>query len=75
MYKLRLFDWSFDFTKPFTVWAILTGLVLLNIGNAGLDQDTTQRFLACENAQSGKLALYASMWAAIPVVALFMAIG
>ena len=75
MDKLRLFDWSFDFTKPFTVWAILTGLVLLNIGNVGLDQDTTQRFLACENAQSGKRALYASMWAAIPVVALFMAIG
>ena len=75
MDKLRLFDWSFDFTKPFTVWAILTGLVLLNIGNTGLDQDTTQRFLACENAQSGKRALYASMWAAIPVVALFMAIG
>ena len=75
MDKLRLFDWSFDFTKPFTIWAILTGLVLLNIGNAGLDQDTTQRFLACENAQSGKRALYASMWAAIPVVALFMAIG
>jgi Na+/proline symporter len=73
--KLRLFDWSLDFTKPFTIWAILTGLVLLNIGNAGLDQDTTQRFLACENAQSGKRALYASMWAAIPVVALFMAIG
>ena len=73
--KLRLFDWSLDFTKPFTMWAILTGLVLLNIGNAGLDQDTTQRFLACENAKSGKRALYASMWAAIPVVAVFMAIG
>jgi SSS family solute:Na+ symporter len=73
--KLRLFDWSLDFSKPFTVWAILTGLVLLNIGNAGLDQDTTQRFLACRDAQSGKRALYVSMWAAIPVVAVFMAIG
>lgn len=73
--KLRLFDWSLDFSKPFTMWAILTGLVLLNIGNAGLDQDTTQRFLACENVRQGKRALYASMWAAIPVVAVFMAIG
>ena len=73
--KTRLFDWSLDFTKPFTIWAILTGLVLLNIGNAGLDQDTTQRFLACEDAKSGKRALYVSMWAAIPVVAVFMAIG
>ncbi len=73
--KLRLIDWSLDFSKPFTIWAILTGLVLLNIGNAGLDQDTTQRFLACEDAKAGTRALYSSMWVAIPVVALFMAIG
>jgi hypothetical protein len=73
--KLRLFDWSLDWSKPFTVWAILTGLVLLNIGNAGLDQDTSQRFLACEDAKAGNRALYLSMWMTIPVVALFMAIG
>jgi SSS family solute:Na+ symporter len=73
--KLRLFDWSLDFSKPFGIWAILTGFVLLNIGNAGLDQDTSQRFLACEDAKQGKRALYLSMWMTIPVVALFMAIG
>lgn len=73
--KLRLFDWSLDFSKPFSMWAILTGLVLLNIGNAGLDQDTSQRFLACEDAKQGKRALYLSMGMTIPVVALFMAIG
>ncbi len=73
--KLRLFDWSLNWSKPFTIWAILTGLVLLNIGNAGLDQDTSQRFLACEDAKAGKHALYLSMWMTIPVVALFMAIG
>jgi SSS family solute:Na+ symporter len=73
--KMRLFDWSLDWSKPFTVWAILTGLVLLNIGNAGLDQDTSQRFLACEDAKAGNRALYLSMWMTIPVVALFMAIG
>jgi solute:Na+ symporter, SSS family len=73
--KLRLIDWSLDFSKPFTIWAILTGLVLLSIGNAGLDQDTTQRFLSCEDAKAGTRALYASMWVAIPVVAVFMAIG
>ncbi len=73
--KLRLFDWSLDWSKPFTIWAILTGLVLLNIGNAGLDQDTSQRFLACEDAKAGNRALYLSMWMTIPVVALFMAIG
>lgn len=73
--KLTLFDWSLDFSKPFSVWAILTGLVLLNMGNFGLDQDTTQRFLACEDGKSAKRALYMSAWVGIPVVALFMVIG
>ena len=73
--KLRLFDLSFDFTKPFTLFAILTGLVLLNVGNAGLDQDTTQRFLACEDARAGKKALYLSALATIPVVLIFLMIG
>lgn len=73
--KLRLIDTSLDFSAPFSLAAILTGVVLLNIGNAGLDQDTTQRFLACEDARAGQRALYASALATIPVVALFMAIG
>lgn len=73
--KLRLFDTSFDFSKPFSLFAILTGLVLLNIGNAGLDQDTTQRFLSCENAAQGRRALYMSALIGIPVVMIFLAIG
>ncbi|MEQ1726113.1 MAG: sodium:solute symporter [Sphingopyxis sp.] len=73
--KLRLLDTSFDFSKPFSLIAILTGLVLLNIGNAGLDQDTTQRFLSCENAAQGRRALYISALIAIPVVVIFLAIG
>jgi Na+/proline symporter len=73
--KLTLIDTSTDLSKPFTLAAILTGMVLLNIGNAGLDQDTTQRFLSCEDAKSGQRALILSAVAAIPVVALFMAIG
>lgn len=73
--KLLLFDTSLDFSAPFSLAAILTGIVLLNIGNAGLDQDTTQRFLACKDAHAGQRALYTSALATIPVVALFMAIG
>jgi Na+/proline symporter len=73
--KLRLFDWSTDLSKPFSMFAILTGVVLLNIGNAGLDQDTTQRFLACEDAKAGKRALFASALATIPVVLVFLMIG
>jgi solute:Na+ symporter, SSS family len=73
--KLQLIDWSLDFTAPFSVFAAVTGLVLINIGNSGLDQDTTQRLLACDNAKHGSRALYASVWASIPVILLFLMIG
>ncbi|OYW40457.1 MAG: sodium:solute symporter [Brevundimonas sp. 12-68-7] len=73
--KLRLFDFSFDLSKSFSVPAILTGLVLLNIGNSGLDQDTTQRLLACDDARSGRNALIWSVVASIPVILIFLMIG
>lgn len=73
--KLQIIDWSLDFTAPFSIFAAVTGLVLLNIGNSGLDQDTTQRLLACDSAKHGSRALYASVWASIPVILLFLMIG
>jgi Na+/proline symporter len=73
--KLQLFDWSMNVTAPFTMLAAVTGLVLINIANSGLDQDTTQRLLACDNARQGSRALYASAWASIPVIMLFLVIG
>ncbi len=73
--KTQIIDWSFNFTAPFSIFAAVTGLVLLNIGNSGLDQDTTQRLLACDSAKHGSRALYASVWASIPVILLFLVIG
>jgi Na+/proline symporter len=73
--KLRLFDLSFATSRPFTLPAVLTGVTLLYIGNFGLDQDTTQRLLACKDARSGSRGLYFSVWATVPVVAVFIAIG
>ena len=73
--KLQVIDWSLNFTAPFSIFAAVTGLVLLNIGNSGLDQDTTQRLLACDSAKDGSRALYASVWASIPVILLFLVIG
>jgi len=73
--KLVLFDFSLDFSRPFTVWAILTGVFLLNLGNFGLDQDTTQRLLTCRDAQSAGRAVIASSLVAIPIVFVFVTIG
>jgi solute:Na+ symporter, SSS family len=70
-----LIETSFDFSAPFSLLAVVTGLTLLNIGNSGLDQDTTQRLLACDNARDGARALMSSVWASIPVILLFLMIG
>jgi Na+/proline symporter len=55
--------------------ATVTGITLLFFASQGLDQDITQRFLACHDANEGRRALYASALASIPVVLLFLAIG
>lgn len=73
--KLQVIDWSFNLSTPFSIFAAVTGLVLLNIANSGLDQDTTQRLLACDSAKHGSRALYTSVWASIPVILLFLFIG
>ncbi|MEE3624963.1 hypothetical protein UCD39_13325 [Nitrospirillum sp. BR 11752] len=73
--KLRLFDLSTKLSAPFSLAASLTGIVLLFIGNYALDQDTTQRLLACRDARTSARGLYLSIAAAIPIVWLFIAIG
>ncbi|MEY4238754.1 MAG: hypothetical protein RL339_1355 [Pseudomonadota bacterium] len=73
--KLALIDPSFELSAPFGLWAVLTGVVLLNFANAGLDQDTTQRVLACRDAKQGTRALFVSAWASLPVILLFLTIG
>ena len=73
--KLRLFNLSLDPSQPFALPAIVCGLTLLNIGSFGLDQDVTQRLLACKDARAGARGLYISVLVAVPVVAVFIAIG
>lgn len=73
--KLRVFDLSLDLSKPFSLLAVVTGLALLYIANAGMDQDTTQRLLSCKDAKTGARSLYLSVLATVPVVGMFIVIG
>ena len=73
--KLRLFDLSTDLSRPFSLLAVVTGVTLLYIANAGMDQDTTQRLLACKDARTGARGLYLSVLATVPVVGMFILIG
>ena len=73
--KLRLFDWSLNWSAPFSMAAIVTGYALLSAANFGLDQDTTQRLLACRNARDGNRAMVTAVAVTVPVVLVFMAVG
>jgi solute:Na+ symporter, SSS family len=73
--KLAVIDPTFDLSAPWGLFAVLTGVMLLNLASSGLDQDITQRLLACEDAKHGARSLYASVWLSLPVIALFLVIG
>ena len=73
--KLALVDPTFDLSAPFGIFAVLTGVMLLNLASSGLDQDMTQRLLACQDAAQGRRALYISVLVSLPVIALFLALG
>ncbi len=73
--KLQFFNTSSSLNEPFSILAVFTGVTLLYAANFGMDQDTSQRLLACEDAKAGARALYWSVLIAIPVVMIFVAIG
>ena len=73
--KLALVNSTFDLSAPWGLFAVLTGVMLLNLASSGLDQDITQRLLACEDAKKGARSLFASVWMSLPVILLFLVIG
>lgn len=73
--KLALVNPTLDLSAPWGILAVLTGVMLLNLASSGLDQDITQRLLACEDANKGARSLYVSVWMSLPVILLFLVIG
>jgi Na+/proline symporter len=75
--KLKLIDFQLSFSNEgkFNIFALLTGYMLLNIAAFGLDQDMSQRLLACKNQKEANLSLYGATLLSIPVSLLFLSIG
>jgi len=71
--KLLFIDTSMD--GKFNIFGLLTGWLLLNIAAFGLDQDMTQRVLACKNEKEAAKSLLLAVALTIPVVLIFLAIG
>ncbi len=73
--KLRVFDFTPDFWKPYTFWAGIIGGAFLTTASHGTDQLIVQRLLAARNQKQSVLALLSSGVAIIFQFALFLIVG
>src|ERR1700732_5129322 len=73
--KLRVFDFSLDFWKPYTFWAGLIGGAFLTTASHGTDQLIVQRLLAARSQRQSVTALLTSGVAILFQFGLFLTIG
>ncbi|MFA5233854.1 MAG: sodium:solute symporter [Sulfurimonas sp.] len=71
--KLVFIDTSLS--GDFNIFGLLSGWLLLNIAAYGLDQDLTQRVLACKNKNEAAKSLFISTILTVPIVMIFLTIG
>src|SRR4030088_2628585 len=73
--KLRVFDFSLNFWKPYTFWAGLLGGTFLTTASHGTDQLIVQRLLAARSQRQSVAALLSSGVAILFQFALFLMVG
>src|SRR5204862_66094 len=73
--KLRIFDFSPDFWKPYTFWAGLIGGAFLTTASHGTEQLIVQRLLAARSQRQSVTALLSSGLAILFQFALFLLVG
>src|SRR5882724_4505294 len=73
--KLRIFDFSLNFWKPYTFWAGLIGGAFLTTASHGTDQLIVQRLLAARSQRQSVAALLSSGIAILFQFALFLTVG
>jgi Na+/proline symporter len=73
--KLRLVNWDWDVSSPYTIWAAVIGLTMLNAAAYGADQDLVQRMLTCRSAVRGAWSVVVANLMGTCVVAVFLVLG
>ncbi|MBZ0203989.1 MAG: sodium:solute symporter [Ignavibacteria bacterium] len=73
--KLNFFDFSFDFTKPYTLIASVLGGGFLSMASHGTDQLIVQRLLTTNSLKASQKALITSGFIVFFQFALFLFIG
>jgi len=75
MNKLRVVDYGFNVSSPFTLWSGVFAMTIVCVSTHGVDQDMLQRVMTAKSPLHGGLALVSSILAAVPLVFLFLVIG
>lgn len=73
--KLRVFDFHWSWTLPYTFWAGVIGGTFLTTASHGTDQLVVQRLLSAKSERQSRLALLASWGVIFFQFALFLTIG
>lgn len=73
-HKLKVLDWSWDWTNAYTVWAALAS-TLFYAALYGADQDLAQRMLTCRTPGAASKSLIMGVLAGLPLSLLFLLLG
>jgi SSS family transporter len=73
--KLRVFDFHWSWTNPYTIWAGVIGGCFLTTASHGTDQLVVQRLLSAKNESQSRLALLSSWIVIFVQFTLFLTIG
>lgn len=73
--KFNMWNWKWDLTQPFTIWAGVIGGMILNMATHGADQMMVQRYLSARSQKQAAVALITSGVVVFLQFALFLAIG
>lgn len=72
--KLKIADFSLDFTQP-TIWVMLLGGLAINIVTYGSDQTIVQRYMTTKSIKDARKGLRLSAWMTVPATLIFFGIG
>src|ERR1700733_7260459 len=73
--KLRVFDFHWSWTNPYTIWAGIIGGCFLTTASHGTDQLVVQRLLSAGSERESRLALLSSWIVIFVQFSLFLTIG
>ena len=73
--KLSIFNFGWDLKNPNVLWAALLNGVFGSMASFGTDQELMQRLLTLETRRESQKTLIATIFASVPLTALYLGIG